>query len=63
MHITHTMDLSELAQRMGTVTTEAEAREMRTILLDSTYLDVDQIPEAEWLEMISEAVSAAGSEC
>ena len=52
MKISPSMDLSQLAERMGTLlppaadeATAAECREMRTILCDSPYQTTEEIPD------------------
>lgn len=57
MKITHNMDLSALAERMGTEANHADAEAMAVLLLGSEYADTENIPEDEWLELCAKADS------
>lgn len=59
MEISTGMDLTQLAERMGSVATREDARAMRDVLVESSYSDTRDIPAREWLEMMERAVSAA----
>lgn len=53
MIISPTMHLGELAERMGQITTEAEARAMRDILVDlRDGEDTADIEEHDWICML-----------
>lgn len=58
--ISETMNLNELADRMGGATRD-EAMRMRWILCNDGYdgKDTDDVPYAEWLTMLDEAVELA----
>lgn len=59
MLIAKDMGLAELTERMGTEATEAEARAMREMLVEHfDGQDTQDIPDADWLEMIDEAANA-----
>lgn len=52
MKIERTMDLDALAERMGRDATREEAGVMADFLLVGDYTDTEDIPEAEWLELL-----------
>ena len=58
--ISETMNLGELADRMGGATQD-EAHQMRFVLVCSGYdgKTTDDVPEADWLTMLDEAVELA----
>lgn len=58
MIIAADMNLSDLAERMGDVATEVDARAMRDLLVERYEgQDTADIPEADWLAMLEEAVA------
>lgn len=60
MRISETMDLAQLAERMGDQATEAEARHLRATLVGiGAWGDTEDVPEAEWLRMTDGAVAQA----
>mgnify|MGYP003661735571 CR=1 FL=1 len=60
MKISSTMDLAQLAERMGDVATEAEARHMRATLEGlGAWERTEDVPENEWLRLIEAAVAQA----
>lgn len=60
MIITSTMDLGQLAERMGDQADRSDAENMRDILIANDYegMDTIDIPEADWLEMLNLAAHA-----
>jgi hypothetical protein len=57
MTISSTMNLSELAERMGGEATEQNAKIMRDLLVEKfNGEDTRDIPESEWLEMLDQTV-------
>lgn len=62
MRVSATMDLGQLAELMGSETTQREAELMRQILMDDEYYDTDDVPQSKWLEMIRDAVELAEAE-
>ncbi len=52
MKIDLEMDLSELAERMGSTVPEREALIMRALLVDSGYNYTETVPDSDWLKMI-----------
>lgn len=58
--ISDTMNLGELADRMGGATAD-EAHQMRFILVCSGYdgKKTSDVPDADWLIMVNEAVELA----
>ena len=58
MQISPTMNLSDLAERMGTDASMGEAHVMRSILCDGPYLDTNEIPDRVWVRMVAEAIDA-----
>lgn len=58
--ISETMDLNELADRMGGGTAD-EAHQMRFILVCSGYdgKKTSDVPDADWLTMVDAAVELA----
>lgn len=46
------MNLSDLADHMGSAADHEDARIMRELLLAGAYSDTADVPEAEWLELI-----------
>ena len=62
MIISPTMNLGELAERMGSITTEDEARIMRDILVDlRDGEDTADIEEHEWVCLLKMATSAGAT--
>jgi hypothetical protein len=60
MKISGTMDLAQLAERMGNNATEAEARHMRATLEGiGAWERTEDVPEDEWLKMLEGAVAQA----
>ena len=59
MQITPTMDLGALAERMGDAATEQDARAMRDALVDAGHADTADVPEAEWMTLLSAACGPA----
>jgi len=60
MIISPTMNLGELAERMGQITTEDEARAMRDLLVDlRDGEDTADIEEHDWICLINLAVAAS----
>lgn len=60
MHISNTMNLAELAERMGDAASSAEAQLMRDQLVESfDGSDTADIDDAAWLKMMSSAVAGA----
>ena len=55
MRISRAMPLQGLLDLMGQASSEAEAAELRGILLESGHRDTRDIPEEDWLRMLSEA--------
>ena len=62
MRVEKLMSLGELAELMGSETTQREAELMRQFLMDDEYFDTDDVPESEWLQMIRDAVELAEAE-
>ena len=60
LKIQPSMNLSELAARMGGAT-EAEAYQMRELLIESAYegYRTEDVPYADWLTMLDKAVEMA----
>ena len=59
MRISSTMDLAQLAERMGDAT-EAEAMHMRATLEGiGAWERTEDVPESEWLKMLDGAVAQA----
>lgn len=63
MIISRTMNLDQLAERMGTEATEAEARTMRDLLVD--FADdmpgvtiTQDLTESQWLELLDKAAKS-----
>ena len=58
--ISETMNLNDLADRMGGATAD-EAHQMRFVLVCSGWdgKTIDEVSESEWLSMINEAVELA----
>lgn len=60
MKISSTMDLAQLAERMGNNATEAEALHMRATLEGiGAWERTEDVPEDEWLKMLDGAVAQA----
>ena len=60
MKISDTMDLDQLAERMGGNATEAEAMHMRAALDGlGRYSRTEDVPEDEWLRLVEGAVAQA----
>ena len=57
MQISPTMDLDELAQRMGRDASPAEAREMRFLLCEAGHDETETVPSREWHELIGKAIN------
>lgn len=56
MKISRSMNLSDLQERMGPTTTEAEADKMRDLLVDGyDGMDTRDIPEYLWIDMLDQA--------
>ena len=57
MEVSKTMDLGQLAERMGEVAERADAQRLRTLLIDSGYdgQDTANIPEDAWLRLLNAA--------
>lgn len=60
MKIESGMNLNDLQERMGAEATPDDAFQMRELLLDGGYegQDTADIPEAEWMTMLDQAVAA-----
>lgn len=56
MRVEKLMDLDRLMELMGQETTQAEAKLMRTFLVDEEYHDTDDVPESDWIDMVRDAV-------
>lgn len=55
MQINEGMNLADLAERMGTEATEAEAEAMRDLLVQGfDGQDTADVPEADWLNMLDQ---------
>lgn len=60
MRISDTMDLNELAERMGPEATIAEAAHMRASLDGlGRWSRTEDVPEDEWLKILDGAVAQA----
>jgi hypothetical protein len=59
MTITASMNLDQLAQRMGQSATADDSIALRVILCDSPYIDTLEIPDRVWTRMAQEAIEAA----
>jgi hypothetical protein len=60
MKISRSMDLAQLAERMGNNATEAEARHMRATLDGiGAWGRTEDVPEDEWLKILDGAVAQA----
>lgn len=60
MKINSTMDLAQLAERMGDSATEAEARHMRATLEGlGAWERTEDVPADEWLKLVEAAVDRA----
>ena len=60
MKISSTMDLGELAQRMGSEATEAEAAHMRAALDGlGRWERTEDVPADDWLKLAEGAVAQA----
>jgi len=60
MQITDAMNLDQLAERMGSVATQADAAAMRDLLVSRfDGQDTSGIPEAEWLAMLDQVPPSA----
>lgn len=60
MKISYTMDLNQLAERMGTDSTVDHADHMRELLLETSYVDTVDVPDDEWVRMTIAAHDAVG---
>lgn len=60
MKIEAGMNLNDLQERMGAEATADDAFQMRELLMDGGYegKDTADIPEAEWMTMLDQAVAA-----
>ena len=58
MKIMYGMGLDALMKRMGTGTTQEQAKAMELLLLDSEYANTEDIPEPDWLEFCFKAKKA-----
>lgn len=59
MEISTSMELGQLAERMGDAATVADARAMRELLGDSGYSETGDVPQTEWAAMLERAVASA----
>jgi len=60
MKISSTMDLAQLAERMGDCATEAEARHMRATLDGiGAWERTEDVSDEEWQKMLAGAVAQA----
>lgn len=60
MKISATMSLADLAERMGDVATEADARAMRDLLVERfDGQDTAEVAETEWLALAERAAAIA----
>lgn len=58
MFIAADMNLSDLAERMGDIATDVDARAMRDLLVERYEgQDTADIPESDWLAMLEEALA------
>ena len=59
MKITENMNLNELKDRMGEASTMSDARNMAKLLYNAPegYSDTAEVPEGEWVDMLSVAAS------
>ena len=61
MEITRTMDLAQLAERMGAEATIDEARRMRDLLVaEHDGESTDDIDEIQWIRMLDRAIVLDG---
>ena len=60
MIITKTLNLSQLADSMGSAADRDDAAAMREILVQSGHVDTDEISESDWLRYSEMAVNRSG---
>lgn len=60
MKIERFMNISAVAERMGAEATREEAITMIDFLLVGDYVDTEQTPEGEWLELCEMAAKGVG---
>ncbi len=57
MKISRNMNLSQLAEHMGNVATENDARRMRDLLVASGHESLDDVSDDVWMQMLNEAAA------
>ena len=59
MKIERNMNVYAVMERMGVEATQAEAKAMIKLLLETGYSNTNQAPEPEWLELCETALQDA----